>query len=441
MSYSLFVQTSGVITDESTHAVSFTTTQLPQISFGRMVGYYTRDFRSSDVEAAADYLILLCLHADLPGQAGKAQVELCHEALRELVLETREFAKLLGDIRSDGQRIAGAIEKRVKLITGAQPDNDDNDDEITGGFLGILTTQAAAIADDHGRTTDAVLLYHLANEYDKVISVINRALSEAMAVDLGSEPIKLQPLKPAGSNNAPSSATDPRQGGAASTTSLSLTSVDDPAELARNMISLYNSNAMYYSCIGPKNRDLGGLLLRMAEARRKVEMGQWGEALDVMKHLNIVPLRANGQMTIIRNMAQSFNNSLVAASASSSSLSSAGAASFFSSPPRQSTTSSPSQRGLPAAMSMGYASDKGDAQTILARTIGPLLTWSITCCAYQRQNIKNSAFADDPTRKAMVDDLAGKAKDLMVFAGLIRYHLPSSVFESLARAGAEVESW
>jgi hypothetical protein len=232
-----------------------------------MLGYYTRDFRSGHVEAAVDYLTLICLNADVPGALGKVQAELCHEALRELVLETREFAQLLGDIQSDGTRIKGLIEERLKLIHLA-----DQED-----FLRTVTIQAARMADDSGRTTDAVLLYHLAEEYDNVITIINRALSEAIAVEIGEDEMQLQPLKPRVST--PAASNEKQQ--ASTNSSLSLTSVDEPTALARNMISLYNTNALYYQKIRPANRDACGILLRLSEVKVKVSGGQWAEALDV----------------------------------------------------------------------------------------------------------------------------------------------------------------
>lgn len=213
--------------------------------------------------AAVDYLALICLDAQLPGAIGKSQVSLCHEALRELVLETREFAQLLGDIQGDGTRLKGAIEQRLKLIGLA-----DQED-----FLKTVTIQAASVADDNGRTTDAVLLYHLAEDYDNVIQIINRALSEAIAVEIGEGELRLQPLKP---RTDAQNQQQPTPG-----SSLSLTSVDDPAVLARNMISLYNSNALYYQKIRAANREACGILLRMSEAKAKVAASQWAEALDV----------------------------------------------------------------------------------------------------------------------------------------------------------------
>jgi nuclear pore complex protein Nup93 len=50
------------------------------------------------------------------------------------------------------------------------------------------------------------------------------------------------------------------------------------------MISLYNSNALYYQKIRQINRDACGLLLRMLEAKGQVEIGSWAPALDVSIH-------------------------------------------------------------------------------------------------------------------------------------------------------------
>lgn len=244
--------------------MTYSTKELPQINFGRMIGYYTRDFRAGNVIAATDYLTLIYLNSDLGGQLGKSQASLCHEALRELVLETRDFAQLLGDIRADGTRVKGAIEQRLKLIGLADQEE----------YLRAVTMQAASVADDNGRTTDAVLLFHLAEDYDSVIMIINRALADALAIDLGGERLQLQPLKPR------EEADDIlRNENGAST--LSLAAVDNPFVLARHFITLYNPNALYYEKIRDVNRDVCGLLLRLGEAKEAVETGFWPETLDV----------------------------------------------------------------------------------------------------------------------------------------------------------------
>lgn len=238
-----------------------------QINFGRMVGLYTSDFRAAKAEAAADYLILICLNADLPGEAGQQQRNLCHVALRELVLETREFAELLGDVRENGTSTPGVIQQRLPLIKlGDKKD-----------YLKTITIQAAKSADDSGRTTDAVLLYHLSGEYDSVVSILNRALSEAISVDLGQEPLRLEPLKP----RALVSDTQQQQMQQPDTvpgSSLSLIAIDDPEQLTRKMIALYKP---YQKAISQTNKETVDALLELYRAKRLVEAGQWTYAIDV----------------------------------------------------------------------------------------------------------------------------------------------------------------
>lgn len=249
--------------------MSYTTKELPQINFALLITQYTREFRTAYVDAAVDYFTLICLNADLPGEIGKSHASVCHEALREFILETRDFAKLLGDIRGDGTRIKGVIEERLELIKFI-----DQED-----FLKTITIQAAAVADDKGLTTDAVLLYHLAEDYDKVIQILNRTLSDAVSVDLGATSLKLQPLKPRVRQQQQQEQTTsaPVEPGS----SLSLITVDDPVMLAKNMIGLYNSNAMYYEKINLVNRESCGVLLRMMEAKEAIQEGNWTRGLDV----------------------------------------------------------------------------------------------------------------------------------------------------------------
>ena len=252
------------VSDPSTEDfMTTTTTGRSQINFGRMLGYYTRDFRAADVGAAVDYLALICLNKDLPGQLGASQTQLCHEALRELVLESREIALLLGDIRADGQRIKGVIEERMPLIGLAETDE----------FMRAITIQAASIADDNGRTTDAVLLYHLAGEFDNVMVIVTRALSEAVNIPIGQEQMRLQQLKPRVIEEV-------RQRETVEPT-LSLTSVEDPVALASTMAQVYRENNMFSSRIKEANRIACHTLLKMNHAKSFVEASQWTTALDV----------------------------------------------------------------------------------------------------------------------------------------------------------------
>lgn len=247
-----------------------------QIAFGAMVGLYTRDFRTANATAAVDYITLICLNADLTGDIGRAQRELCHQALAEVVLETREFAQLLGDIRADGQRIMGAIEARLSLI-GLENEKD---------FLKHITLVAARTAEEQGRVTDAALLYHLAEDYNKVLQVVNDAVSQALTTDIGEQPARLLPLKPRDTG-----AQNNNQGGSQIQASLSLTAVDDPVQLARDYKQLYSSDAMYSNHIERKHSEACEVLLQLADARRLLEACQWSEVVDVSLPLSSLFLR------------------------------------------------------------------------------------------------------------------------------------------------------
>lgn len=243
-------------------------------------------------------------------------------------------------------------------------------------FIDTLTVQAAVAADDSGRTTDAVLLYHLAEEYDNVITIINRTLSEALSVELGREAMRLEPLKPRiteGAQAEPNNST------------LSLTSVDNPVVLAENMTRLYNASALAQQKIRQENQESCIVLQQMAEAKHLVESQQWTSAIDLIQKINLVPLGAQGDINAIRSAANNFAN-------------------------------------VPA---------------VVARNIGDLMMWTILCIGGQRNRIKAGGW-EDHTRQQALERLLQAARDLMVFAGLIRFRLPPRVFEVLARAGQDV---
>ena len=383
-SLSLFPQL--VLTKDIT--VSYSVKEFPRINFGYLITQYTREFRTGNVEAAIDYFSLICLNGDLAGSLGKAQISVCHEALREFILETRDFTKLLGDIRPDGTRIKGAIEQRLDLIKLVDQDE----------FLKTITLQAAAVADDKGLTADAVLLYHLAEDYDHVIEIINRALSDTVSLDLGHPISKTQPMI---------SGTSLQQHAMQAGSSLSLTAVEDPVALAKNMVDLYNTNAMYYQRIRKVNRDSCGLLLRMMEAKVQVEAGRWTSALDVsnspsfsllwitnqlamqaINDLNIIPLRAMGSVPYIRSAAQAFSSI----------------------PP------------------------------IVSRNVGHVIMWSIACVGYERESLSSGMYENE-IRQALANELLVMAKDLMIFSGMIKYKLPPRIYETLAHAAADIGAY
>ncbi|KAK6341662.1 hypothetical protein TWF696_008731 [Orbilia brochopaga] len=331
--------------------------QEARINFARLVGHYTLDFRKTNSEEAVDYISLIGLSSDIGGAAGEQQLKLCHEALRELVLETRDFARLLGDVRADGVRERGAIQRRLKVLKLA------NEDE----FLHTITHQAAAQADDDGRTSDAILLYHLGEDYDTVVSLVNRNLSDSLAAGetddnwIGSNPTvglnaQGQPINQ----------------------SISLTSVEDPAQLAKNINEVYSRNASIYGKVSKQNWEACGVLIRIDEAKKLYRAGRFEECLQHIEKLDVIPLLANADIGAIRRRAQSF-------------------------PTLHETVS---------------------------RTVPQLLVMAINCTNKLLAMLKNASF-QDAAKEFKVNELNGKGRSALIYAGMIQYKMPPEVYSQM----------
>ena len=359
-------------------SVTTTTTNLSQLNFVPLIAYYTPPFRTADPLAAVHYLILIALNSDLHGNLGTIQTDYCHETLRQLCLETREYALLLGDMRADGERIPGVIEKLGKLIQL----------ETHQDFLRAVTTQAAVLADERGQVSDAVLLYHLSEDYNAVIQIFNRALADAVTIDLGDSPLELQPLKPRSASQNGSVEGEKADPGS----SLSLVSTTDVLQLSLHFGQLYSRHSNIWNSIDTKTRTTFGALRDLCQIRRKLESpnaNTYTNVIDDVAALDLFPLKANGSIPAIRTSATTF----------------------------------------------------ASLDPLLARAAGSALLWCLICISKSRELIDGGAWDYGRSKEESKMQLNVMAKDLMVFAGMVRYRLPSKVFEMLAQAGGEVGAY
>lgn len=68
------------------------------------------------------------------------------------------------------------------------------------------------------------------------------------------------------------------------------------------------------------------------------------------------------------------------------------------------------------------------------------MLWTVLACARNVDALRAAAF-DTPAQRLVVERTVQTARDVMVFAGLIRYKLPGRVWEGLARVGGEVGAY
>lgn len=78
---------------------------LSSLNVARLLQRYAQLFARIDAQKALQYIYIIPLSADLPEPVGQEQLKFAHEAIKEIVLETRRYAELLGDIQVDGTKV------------------------------------------------------------------------------------------------------------------------------------------------------------------------------------------------------------------------------------------------------------------------------------------------------------------------------------------------
>ncbi|GAA6041370.1 hypothetical protein JCM8097_007689 [Rhodosporidiobolus ruineniae] len=243
----------------------------PSLSFARLLHRYTRLFAHTDATEALQYLYLVCLNADVPGQ-----VELAHEYVRELVMETRQYGALLGDVRGDGTKVPGQIERDLKLLH--LPDS--------RAYLLSIVKAAASRADLEQRFSEAILLYNLAEEYDAVIAVLNVELGNSLS-------------RPSASSAAPTSAANAARVGLAAAAAQ-----EDVVAVARSILEHYDRSAGMGGKVSRKRRETCETLMRLKEAMGLYERGELEAALATIESTSLLPLSPSSSsdlVTLIRS--------------------------------------------------------------------------------------------------------------------------------------------
>ncbi|KAK6477065.1 nuclear pore complex protein Nup93 isoform X1 [Huso huso] len=127
-----------------------------RLNFIRLLMLYTRKFESTDPREALQYFYFLRNEKDSQGE------NMFMRCVSELVIESREFDMLLGRLEKDGSRKPGVIDK------------------FAGDTRAIISTVARE-AEHKGLFEEAVKLYELAKNPDKVMGLMNKLLSPVVS--------------------------------------------------------------------------------------------------------------------------------------------------------------------------------------------------------------------------------------------------------------------
>lgn len=252
------------------------------INFARMIGNYVKTFKFSDPRVAAEYLFLISLSEGPDKEFKQKQIEICQEAVRELVLETREFVLLLGKITKNGMRIPGVIEERKSLIY--------LEDEHT--FLETIAEKAAQKANEDGRLIDCILLYQLSEEYDTVLIIVNKLLGDFInSIDLTSSFETIDEILGDIESN----------------------DEGNIIKLSDNLLKVYNTSPEILSKTSAKNRINCRKLLDIFEIIKEFSTSKELDnksmkIIEQIKSLDLIPIMTDNDISKIRNYISEFNN-------------------------------------------------------------------------------------------------------------------------------------
>ena len=76
----------------------------------------------------------------------------------------------------------------------------------------------------------------------------------------------------------------------------------------------------------------------------------------------------------------------------------------------------------------------------MARTVGYVLLWTVLACSNNVERLRNTEFETGAQEDA-IQRCVQTSRDVMVFAGLIRFKLPGRVWEALAKVGGDLGAY
>ncbi|KAG0047412.1 hypothetical protein BGZ83_007529 [Gryganskiella cystojenkinii] len=240
--------------------------EVSHYNFTQLIHYQARIIAERYPTEALTYLYQICLNTDLNQATNQEQIQLCHSYIQELILQSNDYASLLGSTKH-GIKSPGVIEKYLPLI------KIENSDQ----FVKDITVKAATSKAKEGRVDDAIQLYSIAEAYNQVVELLNRQLAEVIA-------------NPGLQNVGTSGTTD--------------SGVNIPA--IRRWINEFETNPRISQQIIPKNLETCNILLKLVEFMELFERAKYEAAVSVIESLDLIPLEAD--MATIAKKAERFQN-------------------------------------------------------------------------------------------------------------------------------------
>ncbi|KAJ3038525.1 hypothetical protein HDV00_000530 [Rhizophlyctis rosea] len=145
-------------------------------NFIQVPQYLARLYGKGDPIDTLHYVFLLGLFISRGGSQPNATTstsyaQAAQHLIRDVISESKRFEELLGNVAPDGTYTVGLVEKYGSLVGLADRDS----------FVDLIVVQAARNADQRGDLRSSAQLYHIGEQYGKVVEIVNRQLADRLA--------------------------------------------------------------------------------------------------------------------------------------------------------------------------------------------------------------------------------------------------------------------
>lgn len=130
----------------------------------KVISAISKALATTEIMDSVQYFLLLPLASSVSPQYNIS----CQNAIRDVILASGNFSLVLGDLAADGTFRPGLLSKFAPLMNLG--------DEKS--FVESITKSAAVKCQKEDKYRDAVHLYNLAGDYDKVLQILCRKMSQ-----------------------------------------------------------------------------------------------------------------------------------------------------------------------------------------------------------------------------------------------------------------------
>jgi nuclear pore complex protein Nup93 len=277
------ISSTQIMLEGNSHTINY-------FHFARMIAKFVKRWIESMPSEALHYLYMIGLYGatDNPksptlnksgvSSTGSEYRKFSYSLIREILVDYRNFGQLLGQLKADGGgRIPGHIEIYRSLIQLSSEQE----------FLNLVVFPSAQDAENESRFSDAIQLYHLGGDFNRVLELLIRKLGETL----------LQHTMEDFAEKAV---------GQVQSTQKGLPLIDsDPVESAEQVLKFYMSHQQYASLIEPQTSSTCQTLIQLYQCRAQLARGIDESGLNIFYGLGIIP--DSTDMGEIQRKAESFN--------------------------------------------------------------------------------------------------------------------------------------